>query len=218
MANYPANIWLIDEDQFDKFTFTGGKVVYIAEEVDGRFATHPAIITAGALLPPIDAIQAELDGMHEEAEIMYMNYLQNPDSLPFISILVLAAIQQVPIGLMFGEDEMNMQFPKMFINILYRLYGLVIGIDGRLQPYIEEQYMPFDLAVLYNLNIINYEMFMTLHPLLPIHPSVVSKMAYEEKPPVKEKDIEHYAEYFNNVITMIRNNNGSFLIEPLVGD
>ena len=56
MANYPMNIWVISEDEFDEFTFTGGKVIYIVEEPELRFTTHPAIITAGSLLPPFEAI------------------------------------------------------------------------------------------------------------------------------------------------------------------
>ena len=32
MANYPMGIWVINEDEFEEFTYTGGKVIYIVEE------------------------------------------------------------------------------------------------------------------------------------------------------------------------------------------
>ena len=62
---------------------------------------------------------------------------------------------------MFGRDELNMQFPKMFIDYLYHFYGLVLGIEGKVQPYIEEAALPLDLAKLYNMNIIDYPAFYT---------------------------------------------------------
>lgn len=217
MANHPANIWLLNENQFDDFTFTGGKVIYIVEEPDAKFATHPAIVTAGALLPPVEAIQAELDGNLFEANSMYEIYLQKEEADPYISIILAAALHQNPIGIMFGRDELNMQFPKMLIDFVYRFYGLVIGVSGSVQPCIMEEMLPLDLAKLYNMNIINYETFMTKHPALPIHPAVVSKMAYDIRPAVKVKDMQHYIEYFETVKNVICNNGGRFLIDPLEG-
>ena len=107
MANYPINIWVINEDEFDEFTYTGGKVIYIAEEISPRFQTHPAIITAGGLLPPMDAIRAELDGSMFECSNIYEQYLQTEEADPFISIIIAAGLRQIPIGIMFGKDEMN---------------------------------------------------------------------------------------------------------------
>jgi hypothetical protein len=35
LPNYPTNIWLITESEFDQFVFSnnGGMVIYIAEEI-----------------------------------------------------------------------------------------------------------------------------------------------------------------------------------------
>lgn len=216
MANYPMNIWVITEEEFDEFTFTGGKVVYIVEEPHPRFATHPAIITAGALLPPIEAIQAELDGNMFESVAMYENYLQREEADPYISILIAAALKQIPIGIMFGRDELNMQFPKMLIDFVYKYYGLVFGIKNKIQPYIIEEMLPLDLAKLYNMNIIDYPTFMEKHPPLPIHAMAISKMAYEVRPVVKTKDFQNYVEYFEMVRNAIYSNGGKFLVDPLV--
>ena len=191
-------------------------MVYIVEEPHPRFATHPAIITAGALLPPIDAIQAELDGNMFESVAMYENYLQKEEADPYISILIAAALKQIPIGIMFGRDELNMQFPKMLIDFVYKYYGLVFGIKNKIQPYIIEEMLPIDLAKLYNMNIIDYPTFMEKHPPLPIHGMAISKMAYEVRPIVKTKDFQSYVEYFEMVKNAIYNNGGKYLVDPLV--
>lgn len=215
MANYPANIWIINEDEFDSFIYTGGKVIYIVEEPEPKYTAHPAIITAGALLPPIDAIQAELDGNIATAITLYEQYLLLGEADPYISIILAAALNQIPIGIMFGKDELNMQFPKMLIDFVYRYYGLVFGVGKNLQPYIVEEMMPSLLAKLYNMNIIDYPTFMTKHPPLPIDPIVISKMAYEINPLVPVKDMDNYIKYFEMVKNAIIENGGEFLVDPM---
>lgn len=216
MANYPTNIWLLTEDEFDHFTFTGGKVIYIAEEPAPRFKTHPAIITAGALLPPFEAIQMELDGNIMDATVLYERYLMSEEADIYVSIILAAALKQIPIGLMFGRDEVNMQFPKLFINFLFKAYGLVIGVNNKLVPSIMEEALPNDLAKLYCMNIIDYPTFMEKHPQLPINPVVISKMAIEVNPLVNEKNINGYMEYFERIKEYTKRNGGSLPIDPMV--
>jgi hypothetical protein len=216
MANYPSNIWIVTDQEFDQFTFTGGKVVYIVEDPDLRFKSHPAIITAGALLPPMEAIQAELNGNLFESSAIYERYLLSEEANMYISILIAAAIKQIPIGIMFGRDELNMQFPKMFIDFMYKAYGLVIGINGKINPYIIEDAIPNNLAILYSMNIIDYPTFMEKHPPLPINPMVISKMVIEVNPWVSDKTFNGYLEYFECIKSCTARNGGRFAIDPMV--
>ena len=218
MANYPINIWVINEDEFDEFIFTGGKVIYIAEEPGPKFSTHPAIITAGALLPPFEAIQMELDGSLFESNAIYEQYLQKEEADPFVSIIIAAGLKQIPIGIMFGRDEMNLNFPKMFIDFMYRCYGLVFGIKGKVQPYIVEELLPIDLAKLYMMNIIDYQTFMEKHPpQFPIQSIVISKLAYEVRPAIEVRDFNGFNEYFEMIKNKTHSNGGKFLMDPLEG-
>ena len=218
MANYPMGIWVINEDEFEEFTYTGGKVIYVVEEPNQKFSTHPAIITAGALLSPFEAIHAELDGDMMRSVAIYENYLNSQEADVYVSIIVAAAIRQIPIGIMFGRDELNMQFPKMLIDFLYKYYGLGLGIRNKIQPYIEEQFLPIDLAKLYNMNLIDYPTLMEKHPSnFPIHDMAIAKLAYEINPAVKERTHQNYVEYFEMVKSMIAENEGKFLFDPLEG-
>ena len=217
---YPINVWMVDESEFDSFTFTGGKVIYVAEDIDIRFKNHPSIMTAGALLAPCDAIECILDNELEYASQIYYDYLLHSEANMYTSIVLAAAIQGVPLGIMFGVDEINMHYPTMLLNFLYHTFGIVVGVTNKVAPYIEDVFMPNDLAHLYMMNLINYETFMEKHPVdAPISEIVVSKMACEEHPLVGEnKDFQHYYEYFNNVKNSIHlNNNGKFLIDFMEG-
>lgn len=217
MSNYQTNIWLISENEFENFTFTGGKVVYIVDEPHPMYRSHPSIITAGALLPPIEAIEAELDGRIMHAISLYEEYLLREETDIFISIIIAAAVKRIPIGIMFGKDELNMQFPKMFMDFIYRHYGLVLGIAGKINPYIEEERIPIDLAKLYCMNIIDYPTFMEKHPNLPICGFCYPKLIAEINPAVKEKTMESYVRYFEDIQRIIHNNGGKFLVDPLEG-
>lgn len=214
----PCNVWLIDQSSFDRFTFTGGKVIYIAEDVEFMYKTHPAITTASILLPPVNAIQAELDDEYDLASQIYCEYLQTQEVGVFLNIIALAALQNVPIGIMFGKDEMNQRFPQVFINFMYDEFGLVIGVENRLSPYMLINSMPHTLMRLYLSNMINLEYFMVNHPPIPISPLAIPKLVAELNPPISSVNMADYAEYFNNYIRNIINGGGKFLIDPLVGD
>ena len=208
-----SNIWLINQNEFNDFIITGGKVVYIAEDIEPVFRNHPAVTSAGALLPPTEAIKAELDDEIMKAVAIYEQYLST-EADPFISVLIAAAIKSVPIALMFGRDESNLQFPKIFIDFMYKAYGIVLGIKGKVNSYIETERMPFNLAKLYSMNMIDYRTFMTLHPEFPIDKNIISRLAYDIRPVVEEKSFELYENYFNTTKEDIRKSK-KFLIDPL---
>ena len=212
--NIPMNIWVIKESQFEQFTYTCGKVIFIAEEIDEKYRNHPAIISAGSLLPPIEAIQAELDGNYELAETLYCRYLASPEADPYVSIIIAAAIKKIPIGIMFGKDELNQKFPVTFINYLFNVYGLVLGVMNEVMPCIIYEAMPAILAKLYMMNIIDYPTFMMLHPDdMPINPMVISRLAFDTRPLVEDANESSYIEYFNTAIKEMKNR-GKYLIDP----
>lgn len=196
--NHPSNIWLVTEEEFDNFTYTGGKVIYIVEEPKALFIKHPATITAGVLLPPVEAIHAELDGFGDTAYSIYEQYLKQSEAAIYVNILLTAAVLGNPIGLMFGKDELELDFPKMFINYLYNNYGLVIGVANRIQSYIEEAFMPVVLATLMNADMIDYPAFIMLHPVnYPILPMVIPKLVNEIRPLLSKG--ETYEMYFDRM-------------------
>lgn len=211
----PSNIWVVNEDEFEQFTYTCGKVIYIVEEPELKYLNHPSIITAGSLLPPIEAIQLELDGNLDAANALYVQYLNSAEADPYVSIILAAAIKCIPIGIMFGKDEMNQRFPLMLVNYLFNKFGIVLGVLNKVNPSIVYQALPYDLAKLYMMNIIDYAAFMMAHPDdLPIHPSVLSKLAMENYPLVKYPSETSYQEYFGNAIKAMKKYN-KFLIDPI---
>lgn len=210
---YPVNTWIIDEATFDSFVISGGKVIYISDEPNQRYSSCPGVVTAGVLLPPIDAIHAELDGDLIASQGMYSAYLQSEGVFQHLSV-ILAAIMQAPVGIMFGKDELNMNFPRFLMEFLYSRFGLVVGTEKN-PSYIEDVFMPYNLALLYVSNLIDYRTFMERHPPLPINDMVIVKMAYDINPMIKDKTMTGYMSYFEMVKNMIHANGGRFILDPM---
>ena len=215
--NYPCNIWVINETDIREFGYTGGKIIYIVDTPEPEFANNPFIVTAGALLPPFEAIQAELDDDIEKSIFLYESYLQEGEPSLYIASIIAACVNNIPIGILFGKDEQNMQFPKVFINFLFKYCGIVLGVKDKVRPYILDSFMPINLAKIYAYNLISYESFILKHPVdAPIHDSIIPKLAYDINPFVMEQNHENYKKYFENVIRISHIHN-RIPIEPLKG-
>ena len=69
------DIWFIGEEDFDSFMAAGGeRAIYIVEEPLPDIAANPSVVGAPTLLPPIEAMDAELNGDYQTAEAIYVKY------------------------------------------------------------------------------------------------------------------------------------------------
>lgn len=218
LTNYPANIWLITEQDAEQFIFStnGGIIIYIAEDVDPRFINNPCIVTAGVLNPPVAAIHMELDGNIEQANIMYDQYLMSEEIEAFVRIIMAACVKNKAIAIMFGKDELNMKSPSMFINFLFKRYGIVVGIKDKIMPYIDVYHMPDNLATLYCTNMIDYPSYLCMHPDLPLSHVSLPKLILEESPAIDDRTFPGYIEYFEHR-RRICAECGTFIMDPLRG-
>lgn len=218
LTNYPANIWLITEQEAEQFVFStnGGIVIYIAEEIDPRFCNNPCIVTAGVLNPPVAAIHLELDGNIDQANIIYDQYLMSEDVEMFVRIIMAACVKNRPIAIMFGKDELNMHSPSMFINFLFKRYGIVVGITDKIMPYIDVYHMPDNLATLYCTDMIDYPSYMCMHPDLPLSHVALPKLIADVSPAIDDRTFAGYLEYFEHR-RMLCTKCGKFIMDPLRG-
>lgn len=215
----PINLWMIStEDEFNSFVLNGGWVVLMCDTPAPFIKNNPSSLGASILLPPYEAMIYELDNSYEAADQLYIDHLNSDVCTRYINAILTAVIAHIPVAIYFGPEEIEMRIIKTFINFLFNSYGLVIGIQGKVSPYVDERYLPIILSRLYSDNIIDYETFMINHPLLPIDPNVIYKMALDVNPLVRENTPKAYYDYFMSVLNATKQNNNRLLIDPLVGD
>lgn len=219
MNKRATNLYMISsEDEFNRFVMSGGWVVVVCDTPSPIIINHPSSLGASILLPPYEAVAEELDDNYELADTIYYSHLASDACDTYINAILAAVLTSIPIALYFGPEEIGMRFVKVLINYLYQAYGIVVGIEGRVVPYIEEPYLPIILSRLYINNVIDYEVFMINHPLLPIDKAVISKMIVEVNPWVPDTSFDGYYKYFMDTLAAIKNNGNRMLINPLIGD
>lgn len=218
-----ADVWLVNSaEDLNRLMINDGFVILVTETPDPFLAENPSCLGASVLLPPYEAVSAEIDGNFALADAIYMDYLSSPACDEYLSAIIAAAMRMVPVGIYFGPEEKDMRFTQTLINFLFGRFGLVIGVAGRVEPSIYISYLPFILAKLYSKNIIDYRTFMVEHPRANIDPNILPKLIADVRPyvPTREavKDINDYYKYFMDMLYSIKDNNNGYLIDPLVGD
>ena len=211
-----CNVWLLDSPEMVlNYSLQGGRVIFITEDVDPRLAYIPNKLSAKILLPPYEAVEAELDGNLDIAQYKYSEYLSYMEPADYISVLLAAAVQGLQVGLYFGPELRDMKFPMMFIDFLYNQKGLVVGYKN-VQPMILDNYLPIVLSELFGRGLINVEGFMTMMPTgADIPPIIMPLLVAELRPPKSFVKNGDYNAYFKELIRDIHET-GKYLYCPVV--
>lgn len=140
------------------------------------------------LLPPMEAKMAEIDGNEQQYNFIYDQYLRFGAPKVYISAL-LAAIYKGWNVMIFlpdiGEDYTCIKF----VNFVYFIYGIHIGIIGARDPkdnswYYDTKYLPIWLGMLYMSDVISPYEFLYQYPLeAPLNDdNIMGKLINDIKP------------------------------------
>lgn len=210
----PCNVWLIDSAEMAlSYSLQNGRIVMITEDEDPRLSFIPNKVTASILLPPYDAIEAELDGNLDIAQMKYYQYLSSQIPAEFINMILVAALQNVNIGLYFGEQLYDLKFPMMLMDYLYNYKGLSIGYK-QTPPGLVERYMPPMLGELYGMELITAEQFLMYMPADFDIPNFILPALVQRFRPVFVEN-QDYNKYFKDLIKDIKSA-GKYLYCPIV--
>ena len=152
-----------------------------AEEVKNAMANHFSIIalvddprgyqeygivTLGVLLPPADAICAEIDGNYELAERMYYDYL-NTQCSQVLGMILAALYAGKNLMLFLPPDEsMNFKFINIFAQYFASTFGITIGSSAAPTMMASDPRTMANIAnVLYSYDFIPFDHFCNLMPM-----------------------------------------------------
>ena len=212
----PCNVWLLDSAEIVlSYSLQGGRIIFITEDDDPRLQYIPNKVKASILLPPYDILSDELDGNLELAQDKYYNYLsRTPEPVEFITVILAAALQNKKIGLYFGPELKDLQFPKMFLNYLYFAKGLSVGYRNT-QPFIRKEFMPVILSDLYVREYITPEQYLLDMPAnCDIPPFILPNLVHRFRPLFVEN--MDYNKYFKDMIRKMKEA-GKYLYSPVIG-
>lgn len=209
-----CNVWLLDGPEVVlNYALHGGRILMITEDEDPRLQYIPNKITATILLPPYDVLSDELDGKLEMARAKYFEYLSNREPAEFIAVLLAAAVQNVQIGIYFGDQLKDLKFPWMFMEYMSGLKGMTIGYRN-IYPGIDEHAMPLILLELYNRGYITAEQYLML---MPVDIDIPAFMIFELTRIFRPAFVDNndYNAYFKDLIKRMKQA-GKYLYSPIV--
>ena len=124
------------------------------------------IVTLGNLLPPYEAIAAEIDGNKPLSEQIYAQYLNSPNVVNTIGSLLAALVGDKNILLYLPRDEsMSFDFIQVFANHMQNMFGIIIGSTAKPS---ELENNPIKIAnianILYGFDYIPFSMYCEIMP------------------------------------------------------
>lgn len=98
------------------------------EEVPSIDTGLPNVIGGAILLPPIEAYMAASNGDEALFDQFYVDHLNNPTVVEFISLLITALYRGTSLILFYPEDDLNLK--GKILDMFFKRYGILIGEIG----------------------------------------------------------------------------------------
>ena len=194
-----VNFWLINNiDDFNRFTINGGKVILITEDPDPYIRNNPSAIMGSILLPSYSVLSAEIDDDAQRADALYFQELSREEPDGYLVSILAALYSGIPIALYFSSSEFDMRFVQVFLQYIYQAYGMVPGF-GATVPRILDEYDGQNLDKIYYLNLMPFDKYIKLRPGVTNNPSIMNKMVYDVKPPVKDYEYQTIFDFFSRI-------------------
>jgi hypothetical protein len=179
----------------------GGKAVFVTEDDEPSIRSLPNKLEASILLPPYEAIAAELDGDYATAETLYVQWLYTKECKDYINLITFAIMQGIPVGLYFGHQIQEMRYPSVLMRFFQAYMGVTFGNGMTLGVY-DDQFTPINLGEFLLNFIIKIPDFFALMPVdCDIPPMVISYLTEALQPPMRPgATLGELNEYFKGLI------------------
>lgn len=227
MADIPISAWIIQSrEEADNLLISGGKLILITEDIPDYLNSPQygtSCIKANSLLPSYEAVSCYLDGDYMGFSNSYKQMLMQPESSIYFATIISAIINSIPIGFIFGTEEIEAVSTIEFLNFMLAMYGIKLG---HLLPYREElpipngfmsgDYTTNNMSLLYMNNLLTPYEYLFIIPDDNIPYDCMQKLIFEIRPLVRNlSDMGEYIEYFSNMKKSMRTSN-TVLIDPMV--
>ena len=200
----PLNIRVLNtKEEINMMLMNRGKLILICDETP-EYLSNPMFgstcIKANNLLPNYEAVGYILDKNIVGFQTAYCNMLSSEESTIYIITIISALMNNIPIGLIFGNEEIEQQGKLVFLQFLENFYGLHIAMNSMDNSFMYRQFMPKNMSLLYQNNLLTPQEFLYVYPNEAIIDSIcMQKLVMELRPPINPTDIDGLIKYFDNL-------------------
>lgn len=144
------------------------KVIVMDEDFDDQYMTKDMIMGT-ILLPPIEAKIAEVDGDEQKYDYIYSGYLLKPEVERYISAII-AFLYKGGSLMLYINDMDYTNTKKKFVQLMYKLYGIHIGIIEENDPqlancYYDDTCTPMWMNLIFLADVIYPEEYLYNYPI-----------------------------------------------------
>lgn len=190
------------------------KILSLDESTQEFDPSQPNIIQSTCLLPPPEALIAEIDGKKQEFVEMYNLYLSSDVVLDFISII----ISSIYIGyhlMIYAPGSSDSIWASVLIDYIMMNYGIMIGTPTIPWQY-NNNFNNIISELLYALNILNASEFIYYYspsPWKPLSPSIIFKLSNDLKLPI---DVNNVMNVINSIKSSMLNTGNNSVPEMAI--
>lgn len=154
---------------------------------------------ASILLPPYEALGAEVDGEMELFQQIYFDHLSKQLPNELITIILRALYNGKHILLFLTPSEYEMAYMKYFRIFMQMCYGLYIG-DINTQFMFDENYTEPYITTLYMNNLMSYNEYLMMMPrLFTLEDNFPLIKLCNDLNPYNINDLQSAVDYFNQL-------------------
>lgn len=227
-AMIPVSAWIIQsKEEADSILLSGGKIVILTEDIP-EYLNSPyfgtSSLMANCLLPNYEAVSFYIEGDKQSFSRAYNEMLAYPENSVYFITMISAMINNIPLGFVFGNEEIEQAAQIEFMNHFIMQYGIhlghnfPIGYEGPIpMGWMDRNYSGNNICLLYMNNLLTAQEFLYAYPMeLQITPIVLQKLLIELRPVVHDPtNIQEVESYFNNFRNSIKTAN-KVLVDPMV--
>lgn len=164
------------------------KVISLTEEGQLKDIDPRCYVSGTILLPPLDAIIAEIDGDEQKYDMIYFAHMSSPSVKEYMSSIIAFLYKGGKLLLYFPSENYNNTLKKMLYFILIQ-YGIHIGIIGDTNPDNARCYfdanlecLQLDLIYFYT-GIMDWREYLYMYPLnFPISNQILDILMNQIRP------------------------------------
>lgn len=160
-------------------------VVINLDEDNLQLKSSQNVLGGVELLPPPEALMAEIDGDEQSYDIIYNMHYEDPFVVQYVTALIGALYRGKRILMYYPTlDPSETKTVQKLINIFWQRYGIGIGVLGRNQGCYDLKCVPMWLKMIYTSRIIGPMEFLAKYPIDAVIEAPVMSLLVDDIRPI----------------------------------
>ena len=202
MENIPIDVRVLyGPEDTQALLLNKGKIIFVTEDIPD-YLSNPiygtTFLSASSLLPDYGCISYYLDNNMTGFAASYEDYLHKQDCTLYFVTIISAIINSIPLGFVFGKEEIEIVATRHLLDFMARNFGICISTDPGIPSYMDCRFIASNACHLYRYGLLTSLEFLLIYPTgMLIDPVALQALIYDLRPPLRNpNDPSEAQKYF----------------------